>query len=48
MLLKHQPRKVFVVHGEFEAADEFAGFIREKLPGWDVVVPEYEEKFDLE
>jgi len=46
--LKHQPKKVFVVHGEFEASDEFARMIREKTGGWDAVVPEYEEVFDLE
>jgi metallo-beta-lactamase family protein len=46
--LKHQPRKVFVVHGEENASNEFAVFIREKLSGWEVVVPEYKEIFELE
>lgn len=48
MSLKRPPRKVFVVHGESEAADDFAGFVRDKTGGWDVVVPDYQEKFELE
>lgn len=40
--LKRQPRKVFAIHGEFEASDAFAGFVREKT-GWNIVVPEYRE-----
>ncbi len=46
--LKREPKRVFVVHGEFESSDAFARFIREKTGGWDVVVPEYKESFDLE
>jgi metallo-beta-lactamase family protein len=46
--LKHQPKRVFIVHGEFESSDAFATFVREKTGGWDVVVPEYQETFELE
>jgi len=38
--LKKAPRRVFVVHGEPEAAKTFGGFLREKK-GWDISVPEY-------
>jgi len=38
--LKRAPRRVFVVHGEPEAAKKFSEFLREKL-GWDISVPEY-------
>ena len=46
--LKRQPKLVFAVHGEFEASDEFARFVREKTGGWNVVVPEYRETFELD
>jgi metallo-beta-lactamase family protein len=35
---KAAPRKVFITHGEPEAAESFRGFLAEKM-GWDVVVP---------
>ncbi len=38
--LKSAPRRVFVVHGELEAAQQFGEFIREKN-GWQISVPEY-------
>jgi len=38
--LKRAPRRVFVVHGEPEAAENFGEFLREKK-GWDISVPEY-------
>ncbi|MBL7124727.1 MAG: hypothetical protein ISS51_01345 [Dehalococcoidales bacterium] len=38
--LKRAPRRVFVVHGEPEAAKNFSEFLREKT-GWDISVPEY-------
>jgi len=38
--LKSTPRRVFVVHGEPEAAKQFGEFVREKT-GWQVSVPEY-------
>ncbi len=40
--LKRPPRKVFVVHGEKEAAHSFKDFIVEKT-GWDVMVPKYQD-----
>jgi metallo-beta-lactamase family protein len=38
--LKRAPRRVFVVHGEPEAAKKFSEFLREKS-GWNISVPEY-------
>jgi len=38
--LKGAPRRVFVVHGEPEAAQQFGEFVREKT-GWQISVPEY-------
>ena len=38
--LKKAPRRVFVVHGESQASQQFGEFIREKTD-WDVSVPEY-------
>ena len=38
--LKGAPRRVFVVHGEPGAAQQFGEFIREKT-GWPISVPEY-------
>ena len=38
--LKRAPRRVFVVHGEPEAARDFGEFLREKTD-WDISVPEY-------
>lgn len=45
--LKKPPRQVFVVHGEVEAANHFADFVREKA-GWQVSVPEYRESVVLD
>jgi metallo-beta-lactamase family protein len=38
--LKRAPRRVFVVHGEPEAAKKFGALLREKK-GWEISVPEY-------
>ncbi len=38
--LKGAPRRVFVVHGEPKAANNFSEFLRRKT-GWDISVPEY-------
>lgn len=38
--LKKTPRRVFIVHGEFKAAQQFGIFLREKT-GWNISVPEY-------
>ncbi len=40
-----RPRRLFLTHGEEEAALKLAGELREK--GWSVEVPEYLESFDL-
>ncbi len=40
------PKKVFVTHGEPDAAEAMAGRIRERF-GWAVEVPQYGEKFEL-
>ena len=38
--LKMAPRRVFVVHGEYESAQQFGKFLRNKT-GWNISVPEY-------
>jgi metallo-beta-lactamase family protein len=43
---KKQPRKVFLVHGEAEAAENLAGLIREQL-NIPVEVPEYLQEIEL-
>ncbi|MEN8126562.1 MAG: MBL fold metallo-hydrolase [Planctomycetota bacterium] len=40
--LKKAPRKVFVVHGEKEAAHSFKDYIVEQT-GWDAMVPKYHD-----
>jgi metallo-beta-lactamase family protein len=40
------PKKVFVIHGEGEAADAMARHIRERF-GWDIEVPQYGERVEL-
>jgi len=40
------PRKVFVVHGESDSAEEFASFLRDKT-GWEVNVPAYGDRVTL-
>lgn len=40
------PRRVFVTHGEPEAATAMARHIRERF-GWETEVPQYGEKFEL-
>lgn len=44
--LKQPPRRVFVTHGDEDAADELAGIVRKKQ-GWTVDVPEYGDVVDL-
>jgi metallo-beta-lactamase family protein len=41
------PKKTFLVHGEPLAIAGMRDHIRERHPGWDVVVPKYLESFDL-
>ena len=40
------PQRVFVTHGEPEAAQAMAGHLRERF-GWQIEVPQYGEKFEL-
>lgn len=47
MSLKKTPRRVFVTHGEADAAQSFASFISERT-GWDVTVPEYKDEVILD
>jgi len=44
--LEKEPRRVFVVHGEKEAAKSFGKYIGEKT-GWDTMVPAYEDEIIL-
>ncbi len=41
------PRQTFLTHGEPEAANAMAGHIKERF-GWNVHVPQYGERFDLQ
>ena len=45
--LKKPPRKLFIVHGESDSANEFGDYIREKT-GWDVMVPAYQDEVVLD
>jgi len=45
--LKNSPRKVFVVHGESEAAHAFANTLQ-KENGWDAVIPGYKDEVILD
>ena len=44
--LKNKPRKIFVTHGEENAATSFAEFIQDEM-GCDIVVPKYGESTSL-
>jgi metallo-beta-lactamase family protein len=45
--LKRPPKKVFVIHGEAEAAKSFAALVTAKT-GWQVAVPDYGQTVTLE
>lgn len=45
--LKKPPRHLFIVHGESDAAQNFAGFVRERT-GWDISVPQYLDEVVLD
>ncbi len=45
--LREAPRRVFVVHGEHDAAHGFRDHLAE-TKGWDVVVPQYRNSFVLD
>ena len=44
--LKSAPRRVFITHGESEAARKFSFFL-EKKTGWNISVPESKEEVVL-
>jgi metallo-beta-lactamase family protein len=44
--LKRPPQRVFLTHGEEEAARHFAGVMEQRL-GWHATVPAYQEVVDL-
>jgi len=46
-LLKKAPRKVFITHGEPDAANAFQKFLTEKT-GWNCTVPEYRQEIVLD
>jgi len=43
---KKHPGKIFVVHGEEEAADEFAAFLKTKMKS-EIITPDYLSKFPI-
>jgi metallo-beta-lactamase family protein len=45
--LQKAPKKIFAVHGELEAAQNFAQYVKQNT-GWDVVVPDYQDEIVLE
>jgi metallo-beta-lactamase family protein len=45
--LKKPPRKVFLVHGEKESAENFRQYLTTKT-GWNVMVPEYQQAVSLD
>jgi metallo-beta-lactamase family protein len=44
--LRRPPRRLFLVHGEDEAAEALAARIRDRL-GWDPVVPEFGQSYEI-
>ena len=45
--LQTPPRRLFVNHGEDEAASAFGTFLSEQT-GWDVTVPDYKNEYVLD
>jgi metallo-beta-lactamase family protein len=45
--LKAAPRRVFITHGEAEAAESFAGYLSQKT-GWKTLIPHYKQEVNLE
>jgi metallo-beta-lactamase family protein len=45
--LKKAPRRVFIIHGEPDAASAFKKFLSEKT-GWSCTVPEYQQSITLD
>lgn len=44
---RRAPRKLFLVHGDKETLPKFKGHIEASMKGWNVVVPEARQCFDL-
>jgi metallo-beta-lactamase family protein len=44
--MPNAPRKVFITHGERDAAEAMAGHLRDRF-GWSIEVPQYGERFEL-
>jgi metallo-beta-lactamase family protein len=44
--LKAAPKKIFLTHGELEAAQSLKKKIEDRF-GWLVIIPKYQESFDL-
>lgn len=44
---EHAPKKVFLTHGELKSAQALKVKIEQRF-GWQVVIPKFEESFDLE
>ena len=45
--IKKPPRRVFITHGEKEAAEHFGEYLHEKT-GWDTLVPDYKDTVVLD
>jgi len=45
--LRKPPRRVFVTHGELDASQHLAGLIRSR-PGWETIVPSYQDQVFLD
>jgi metallo-beta-lactamase family protein len=43
----HGLEKVFLVHTETPQATTFAPLLKEKLPGADIIIPKYQDSFEL-
>ena len=45
--IKNTPRRVFITHGEEEAAEHFGKYLQEKT-GWNTLVPDYKDTVVLD
>ncbi len=45
--IKNDPRRVFITHGEEDAAEHFSNYLKEKT-GWNTFVPEYKDTVVLD
>lgn len=44
---EHAPKKIFLTHGELASAQSLKAKIEQKF-GWKVIIPKYQESFDLD